>query len=137
MPVLETDFLKALIDPRDRLHPRAERALEKLSEDEGWKVASTAILELDLILKSRNFSDVERREIFEALSASIHGDKVLKLDLEAMRRACELRERYAFVDFYFDSLHLAIALSYDSVIVSSDESFDEVTEVERIPLEEL
>ena len=137
MPVLETDFLKALIDPKDELHFNANRALEKLSREKDWKLASTAILELDLILKSRDFSKAERRDIFDALSAKIPENSILKLNLRVAKKACELQDKYAFANFYFDSLHLAIALAHDSIIISSDESFDKVKEAKRIPLEKI
>ncbi|MEM3117705.1 MAG: hypothetical protein QW136_04785 [Nitrososphaerales archaeon] len=40
-------------------------------------------------------------------------------------------------DFYFDSIHLAIATLHDGVIASSDHAFDQVTEISRIPLDQL
>ncbi|MEM3117704.1 MAG: hypothetical protein QW136_04780 [Nitrososphaerales archaeon] len=66
LPVLETDFIKALIDLKDRLHSYSLKALEELEKRE-WVIASSGFLELDLLLKHSGISFDERHEIFESL----------------------------------------------------------------------
>lgn len=137
MPVLETDFIKALIDPKDHLHRYSLRALEELKKPD-WVITSSAFLELDLLLKRSGISFEERYEIFESLKAEIPVDKIVALIHGSLSRAIDFQRRYRRMkDFYFDSLHLAIAALYDGVIVSSDRAFDQVTEIERIPLDQI
>jgi len=137
LPVLETDFIKALIDPKDRLHSYSLKALQELKKPE-WVIASSGFLELDLLLKHLGISFDERHEIFESLKTEISADKILPLIHESLSRAIDLQRRYRRMkDFYFDSIHLAIATLHDSVIVSSDHIFDQITEVSRIPLDQL
>lgn len=137
LPVLETDFIKALIDPKDRLHSYSLKALEELKKPE-WVIASSAFLELDLLLKRSGISFDERHEIFESLKAEISADKIIGLIHESISRAIYLQRRYRRMkDFYFDSIHLAVAGLHDGVIASSDHDFDQITEVSRLPLDQL
>jgi len=136
MPVLETDFLKALIDPDDKLHGKAVRALEKV-RDGKWHVASPAFLELDLVLKKSGILLEDRISAFEALKPHIPLESTLKFTHQTMAVVGRLQRTCRFPHFYFDSLHLGIAIEHDGEIVSSDRDFDTVREVKRIPLEKL
>lgn len=137
MPVVETDFLKGLLDPRDKLHSHSMKALDRIEAKE-WYVVSSAFLELDLLLKNSRISIDDRIAIFQALKSEIPEEVVLVISHETMLQALLLQKRYPKISqFYFDSLHLASAILLDSEIVSSDKTFDGVEEVRRIPLEEL
>lgn len=136
MPVLETDFLKALIDPQDRLHEKAVKALKRVEEGH-WYVASSAFLEFDLLLKKGGVSLEDRIDVFESLKPLISLEVVRKLSHQTLAVAGRLQKTYSFSNFYFDSLHLGTAIEHDQQIVSSDRSFDHVREVKRIPLEKL
>ena len=138
LPVLETDFLKGLIDPSDRLHPQASKAVAKL-EEEGWVIASAALLELDLLLKSEGISQSERREVFDALDADLGNEVFFSLTPHILAAAINLQSTQgaSIRDFYFDSLHLATASSLDGVIVSSDAHFRKIPGVRWIDLREL
>lgn len=135
MPVLETDFLKGLLDPKDRLHASSQRALGRLQREE-WNLASSSLVELDLLLKNEGVNSDERVMIFEALSAEIPAQMILGLTHTTMSRAAQLQSIHRNIHhFYFDSLHLAVALGSDGQIVSSDESFDDIAGIKRIPLD--
>jgi len=136
MPVLETDFLKALVDPQDRLHDKAVKALKKVEEGQ-WYVASSAFLEFDLLLKKGGLLLEDRVDIFESLKPHIPLEVVCKLSHETLAIAGRLQKTYGFSNFYFDSLHIGTAMEHDQQIVSSDKSFNDVKEVKRIPLEKL
>lgn len=70
--------------------------------------------------------------------AEIPRNKILALYHESLSKAIDLQRRYRRMkDFYFDSIHLAIATLHDGVIASSDHAFDQVTEISRIPLDQL
>jgi len=136
MPVLETDFLKALVDPQDRLHDKAIKALKKVEEGQ-WYVASSAFLEFDLLLKKGGLSLEDRIDVFESLKPHISLEVVCKLSHQTLTIAGRLQKAYGFSNFYFDSLHIGTAIEHDQQIVSSDKSFNDVKEVRRIPLEKL
>jgi len=136
MPVLETDFLKALVDPQDRLHDRAVRALKRVEEGQ-WYLASSAFLEFDLLLKKGGVSLEDRIDVFESLKPHVPLECVCKLSHQTLAIAGRLQKAYGFSNFYFDSLHLGTAVEHDGQIVSSDKSFENVGEVKRIPLEKL
>ena len=136
MPVLETDFLKALIDPQDRLHSKAVKALKNVEEGQ-WYVASSAFLELDLLLKKGGVPLEDRVDVFESLKPHIPIDVVCMLSHQTLINAACLQRAYGFSNFYFDSLHLGTAMEHDHQIVSSDKSFENVKEVKRIPLEKI
>ncbi len=135
MPVLETDFLKGLIDPADALHSAASKAASKVVE-EGWAIASTALLELDLILKSVGISRSDRIEVFEALEADFENEAFLSPTPHILADAVNLQHLHGnqIRDFYFDSLQIATARSLDGVIVSSDSHFQSIPEVQWVDL---
>jgi len=136
MPVLETDFLKALVDPEDRLHDKAVKALKRVEEGQ-WYVASSAFLEFDLLLKKGGLSLEDRIDVFESLKPHISLEVVCKLSHQTLAIAGRLQKAYGLSNFYFDSLHIGTAIEHDQQIVSSDKSFNDVKEVRRIPLEKL
>lgn len=136
MPVLETDFLKGLLDEKDRLHPHSLVALHRLSRGE-WVLASSALIELDLLLKKAGLSNMRRHEVFESLKAEFDVDSVLGVSHAVLSQAAFIREKYNFRRFYFDSVHLSTAILHDGTIVSSDREFDHVSELKRIPLDTL
>lgn len=135
MPVLETDFLKGLLDPKDRLHGPCQRALGKLQRGD-WSVTSSSLLELDLLLKHEGVGSEERATVFETLSAEIPKETILGLTHVTLSVAALLQSRHRDIQhFYFDSLHLAVALGSDGKIVSTDRSFDRISGITRMPLE--
>jgi len=136
MPVLETDFLKAYIDAADALHRAASKASARLLAGE-WRVASSAFLELDLLLKNAGVHAGDRYEIFQSLRSEIPLETILVASHDVLSKAALLQKRYPIKSFYFDSIHLSTALSYDRMIVSSDKEFDQISEVRRLALEKL
>jgi len=134
MPVLETDFLKGLLDEKDRLHASCVRALRRISAGD-WVLASSALVELDLLLKKTGISDPGRHEVFESLKVEFDTKVILVVSHTVLSQAATIREKYRFRRFYFDSIHLSTAILHDGTIVSSDREFDQVTELKRIPLD--
>lgn len=137
MPVLETDFLKGIIDPQDTLHNPSMKALQQV-ETKMWHVASSAFIELDLLLKNSGVAINDRIAIFQALKSEIPKETILLLSHQTLSEAILLQRKYHKIGhFYFDSIHLATAIELDNEIVSSDKTFTQIVEIKRIPLEEL
>ena len=137
MPVLETDFLKGIIDPKDELHSQAKKALVRVRRGE-WRVASSALLELDVIMKNEGIPDEERLDVFNSLTAEFPAEAIHPITHSSLSISVGLQKSYTAIrSFYFDSIHIGVAITADRMIVSSDSSFDRVREIERIALETL
>jgi len=137
MPVVETDFLKGIIDSRDRLHSSSMKALLQVQK-KSWHIASSAFIELDLLLKHSGISAKDRVKTFQALKSEIPREAILSVSHQTLSEAALLQGRYHRISyFYFDSIHLATAIELDREIVSSDKAFDQIEEIRRIPLEDL
>ena len=137
MPVLETDFLKGLIDPKDKLHSQARRALGRVRRGE-WRVASSALLELDVIMKNEGIADDERLDVFNSLTAEFPAEMISPVTHGSLAASVGLQRIYAGIrSFYFDSIHIGVATMVDGIIVSSDGSFDRIREVKRIAFDSL
>lgn len=129
--------MKGIIDPNDKLHDPARRALRKVKDGE-WTVASSALLELDIVLKNDGIGDEERFDIFDALSAEFSDRRISPVTHSSLATAAGLQKAYVGMrSFYFDSIHIAVAIHNDGIIVSSDSSFDRISGVRRISLERL
>lgn len=137
MPLVETDLLKAYLDPEDALHASAVKAFELLRGRGEYALSSASLLELDLLLKSGGFSGEERGIVFQTLTVRLLKAKIIGMRPEALSNAIMLQDKYGQSHFYFDSLHLGLAVFHDGKIVSSDQAFDRVEEVERIDPSEL
>lgn len=136
MPALETDFLKGLIDEKDKLHRAAVKALQNVHA-KGWRVCSAAFLELDLLLKAAGLSPSDRYDIFQSLSAELPDELILATSHKVVAAAALFQRKYNYRNFYFDSIHLSAAYLHDGQIGSSDKQFDEISEVKRLSLEKL
>ena len=100
-------------------------------------MASSAFLEFDLLLKRGGVSLEDRIDVFDSLKPHIPLEVICKLSHQTLAIAGRLQKTYGFSNFYFDSLHLGAAIEHDHQIISSDRSFDNVKEVNRISLEKL
>lgn len=123
MPIVELDLLIALVNPEDKLHDLASEIFERVSKGElkDLRIAASALLEYELILRSRGYDE---KSIREDLGAFRKLARDVPITSEVIVIASELRERYDLT--YFDSLHAATALIYDGSIASSDRDYERV-----------
>jgi len=131
MPVADTELIFAL-NPRD---PKHEDALRKIKETPGLVVPDTAILEFQVVLRSRGRTASQVKIALLALRQILSQYKVREvstLNTGLLVNQCELEEKYGLS--YFDSLIAASALALDKRIVSDDRAFDKIPGLERIPL---
>ncbi len=133
MPILDTVVLFAAADPLDRFHKDGVRQLGRV----GGKllVGTFALMEFDVVLKSRGLSAAERmKEMallmkdYPGVASSVHPISPSTLYLAAL-------DEQEFGLDYFDSLMAAEAAEHDGEMVSSDRGFDAVPNLKRIPLE--
>ena len=129
MPVLDTVVLFAALSEADPRHKRAVYYMEKLGE-EGYYVSAMALVEFDIVLKSRGFSYEERMDIFALLAADYPHAKISPLSPITFYLAAKIEEEHGLD--YFDACVAAEALLLDGVVVSTDEAFDRVAGLKRI-----
>jgi len=131
MPVVDTEVIFAL-NPRDHKHQEALRLLEG---GRGLVVPDTAVFEFQVVLRARGKSPLEVKMALLAVNEALfrHGVREVKtMSSSLLAIQCELEEVYGLS--YFDSLLAASALAVDQRIVSDDEAFDKVPQLNRIPL---
>lgn len=130
MPVLDTAVIFAAADPEDPSHTKALKHLAKLGPKR--LLATFALIEFDIVLKSRGYTDENRMEKlalllrdFPASATSIHPITPATL------YAAALNERSFRVD-YFDAAVAAEAMEHDGKVVSTDRAFDVIPGLKRI-----
>ncbi len=125
MPVIEVDTLIAFVNALDKYHRVASRLIKRIISGEirNVKVAASAYLEYELILRSRGYDEGEIREDL-AYFKSLPNLGETPLTVNVLIKASELREKYGLT--FFDSLHGATALLLDGIIISIDRAYNEV-----------
>jgi len=115
MPIIELDMLIAFVNASDSLHRLADNLFKKITRGElrEVKVASSALLEYELVLRSRGHEEREIREDIRAFNMMPNlGEE--PLTAEVILKASEIREKHNLS--YFDSLHCATAILFDGEI---------------------
>ncbi|MHA1596392.1 MAG: type II toxin-antitoxin system VapC family toxin, partial [Candidatus Asgardarchaeia archaeon] len=108
MRIIDTMVIIASLNPSHKLYKKAYKHLQSvLLEDDVW-VPSFVLLEFDLTLKSKNFSEEERSRFFEKLDQIIPKNKILPVTPRILKRAAYMKDNVE----YFDSLIASIALEY-------------------------
>ncbi|MFQ6129300.1 MAG: PIN domain-containing protein [Candidatus Hadarchaeaceae archaeon] len=131
MPVVDTEVLFAF-SPRDPKHARAMRILNGRDD---VAAPDVAVLEFQLVLRARGRRPAEVKMAMLALHEALARYRVREMKTissSSLALQCELEEKYGLS--YFDSLIAVAALALDRKVISSDEDFDSVLGLERIPL---
>lgn len=70
MPIIELDLLIALVNREDKLHETASKLFEAVANGKIGKItlASSALIEYELILKSRGYSEEDIAADIKALT---------------------------------------------------------------------
>lgn len=98
--ILDTVYLVAYLRPSDPLHQEAEELLSKLGN--GRAVSQAALLDLDLIMKSRGFTARERTRVWALLECVLPSGVIETLVPSDFAVAVELCETMGLD--YFDAL---------------------------------
>ncbi len=131
MPVLDTVVLFGAADPKDPAHEKSIGHMARLTEPD-YYLASLALVEFDIVMKSRGLSHKERM-LRHALLARDHpasNTKVRPLSPTTLYLAAMIEGEEA-VD-YFDAGIAAEAKALDGIIVSSDRVFDKLHGLRRL-----
>ncbi|ABM81266.1 type II toxin-antitoxin system VapC family toxin [Hyperthermus butylicus] len=114
--IIDTVYLVAYLNPDDPLHEEAARLIESLNP--GRRVSQAALIELDLLMKSRGFTPSERRDTWQLLAAILNEETVEPLLPADFALAVELAEKEG-ID-YFDSLIAAQCINRKAKPVTND-----------------
>ncbi|OLE91974.1 MAG: hypothetical protein AUF79_01190 [Crenarchaeota archaeon 13_1_20CM_2_51_8] len=131
MPVLDTVVLFGTADPKDSAHERSKRFLARLEEPD-YYLAGFAMLEFDLVMKSRGFSHGQRMLQHALLAKDYPASTVKVRPLSPTILYLAARIEGEEGTDYFDAGVAAEAKSLDGMIVSTDRIFDGLRELRRI-----
>ncbi|RLF18430.1 MAG: hypothetical protein DRZ82_08210 [Thermoprotei archaeon] len=128
MVVIETDMIVALASESDKHHHEARTLLRKLSN---IKLSPYSLIELDLLLASGNIV-VKAKLFYEALKSVLayYNISVLKPDPLHFAVAWNFRKKYGLT--FFDSLHAAVAVRENDMLVSFDRKYSIVKELKYV-----
>ena len=127
MKLVDTVALIGYLNPKDKEYKRSVHHLERVSADDEVFVPVTTLLEADLVMKIRQYSESERETSWAALESAIPREKVVPNSVSSIRSAAGLQK--AGMD-YFDSLIASLAKESDSDVITTDASIKDVVKTE-------
>jgi PIN domain nuclease of toxin-antitoxin system len=122
--IVDTVYLIAYLNPDDPLHREARSIVEGVGG--GRRVSQAALLELDLLMKSRGFTVEERLDTWQLLSILLGRESVEPLYPEDFALAAVLAEREGMD--YFDSLIAAQCINRRAKPLTSDQAIIKAVE---------
>jgi predicted nucleic acid-binding protein len=131
MPVVDTEVIFAL-KPSD---PKHQHAMNLLQSNTSLVAPDSAIFEFQIVLRGRGTDDNNIKAALGAVHEVLLNHNVTEIktiDSNLLMLQCDIEDNYHLS--YFDSLIAASALFWDQQIVSDDDFFDRVPNLERIPL---
>lgn len=132
MPVIELDLIIGFLSEKDHLHKTALKIFQGIQTNtiKNVKIPCSALLELELLLRSKKVANME---IAKDILHIVEFPNLMELPLNSsiLILAQKLRTDYSGLTF-FDSLHCAAALLFDTKIISSDIFFDKIQQLIRI-----
>jgi predicted nucleic acid-binding protein len=131
LPLLDTVVLFGTADSKDAHHEHASKHLRRISEPEIY-LATFALLEFDIVMKSRGLSFEERMQKHASLLRDYPelDRKVATISPGTFYLASALGHEADLE--YFDAGVAAEAIQLDGIVVSTDRAFDRVDGLRRI-----
>lgn len=125
-------MLFAAADDEDKFHRSAVSFLRKLGED--TVIATSALFEFDLVMRSRGLGEVARTARFVLLLQEFpqSATAVHRITPATFFLAFSMQGEHRLD--YFDTLVAAEAFEHDGKVVSSDREFDRLGSLTRIGL---
>jgi len=127
MKLVDTVAIIGFLNQNDRLHARSAEHLRRVSAHEDVFVPAISLVEADLVMKLRGYTDSEREASWRALEGEVPAAKVVPNSASSIRYAAELQKNQVG---YFDSLVASLAKETNSTVVTTDKKIGEFAEVE-------
>jgi len=132
LPVIDTLVLFAAADSLDKLNEKGLSYLSDVNTHRHWFIPSFALLEFDLVLKSRGYSESDRMEKY-ALLINDHPNiekKIIPITPRIIHETARIESLYD-VD-YFDAGMIATALILDKKIATVDKKIARISEIDIV-----
>jgi predicted nucleic-acid-binding protein len=117
MKLLDTVAVIGFLNPDDKLHKRASEHIRSVTSDSSLFVPAISLVETDLVMKIRGYTDSERETSWSALASVIPAKKLIANSASSINDAIGLQK--GGMD-YFDSLITSLAKEKDSVVITTD-----------------
>jgi len=127
MRLLDTVVIVGALNVRDKHYRKASKYLDMLAMDNDIVIPISTLMEFDLLMKARNYTDDERRSTWIELAPKISPQKLLGHTASTFVRASELQKEGVG---YFDSLITALAQELNSSVITDDKDIAKCVEAE-------
>jgi predicted nucleic acid-binding protein len=127
MKLLDTVVLIGFLNPKDRAHQRSVGHLRKVSSEDVVLVPAVTLVEADLVMKLRGYTDSEREISWRALEGEVPSDKVVPNSAASILGAVALQRQG--LD-YFDSLVASLAREMGAIVITTDRAIGDAVETE-------
>lgn len=117
MKLLDTVVIVGSVSADDRRHKKASAHLDSLTDDVTLFLPGSTMIEFDLLMKVRQYTDDERITTWLEISPKIPTRKILNHTPVELAKASELQSGGMT---YFDSLITALALERNSSVITDD-----------------
>jgi len=117
MRLLDTIVIVGALNARDKHHKKASKYLDMLALDNDLVMPISTLMEFDLLMKARSYTDDERRSTWIEVAPRISVHKLLGQAASTFVRASELQKEGIG---YFDSLITALAQELNASVITDD-----------------
>ena len=133
MVVVETDLILALASKTDKHHSDAVRIVKNIRP---LTISPYVFIEVDFLIRL-GMLKVVQPDFYKALKQLIefYEISVAKVRPEHVMIARDLRERYGLT--YFDSLHAAVAITEDDVLLSYNKIYSKISGIRYLHPEQM
>jgi len=131
MPVIDTVVIFAAADTKDKYHKIGLKYLQGVNEGL-YFMPSFALMEFDIILKSKGYSFEERMEKYALFISDFPKIEKYIIEITPLTLYNLARFEYRYNLDYFDAAICAQSLQVDGIVITPDKEIKEVDEIETI-----
>jgi len=132
MPIIETDMIFAFLNTNDRHHNVASKLFSHIKSGFEVGLPTSALIEMESVYKSNDREDDLATHVANLIT--IPNITSIGLTPKTVLLSIKLREDYDLS--FFDSHHAATALENDGKIISTDQQFKKVPNLELVDPED-
>ena len=119
MKLLDTLVIVGALNPDDAHHKKASTYLGRLGKLADIGIPDSTLIEFDLLMKARNYTEAERETTWLELSPKIPYEKVMSMSVTALATASALQAEGMG---YFDSLVTGLAMELRATVITDDKA---------------
>lgn len=119
MKLLDTLVIVGALNPDDAHHKKASTYLDRLGKLTEISIPNSTLIEFDLLMNARNYTEAERETTWLELSPKIPREKVMSMSVTALATASVLQAEGMG---YFDSLVTGLAMELRATVITDDKA---------------